>query len=370
MRHHTTQHSRFFLLAFALTLVATLFLASSAVAASKRKSAPPAPNKKYAGLVIDASSGTILYQENAGMQRYPASLTKMMTVYLTFEALDKGKISLDQRLLVSAFAASQPRTNLSLKKNERISVRDALMAVIIKSANDAAVVLAEGIAGSEWQFARMMTEKSRQLGMNHTQFINASGLHDARQVTTAYDLARLATALYRDHRKYYHLFSRTEFKFKGSTVRGHNRLLSSYQGADGLKTGYVNASGYNLVTSAERYGYRLVGVVLGGRSSQSRDSQMKELLNRSFRKVADLDRSGKRFTNNVPKPAPASRTKKKLQNDAGRERFIIPSLKPRITGKDGSVFAKNLIPMPQFKPVELLASESSYNINAESRGDN
>lgn len=248
-------------------------------------------NSKYASLVIDGDSGAVLHQENAGSKRYPASLTKVMTLYLTFEALSNGKLKIDQKLKVSSKAANQAPSKMGLRSGETITVRDAIISLIIKSANDCAVVLAEGIAGSEWQFALMMNQKAKDLGMNHTNFRNASGLHDSRQVTTAFDLARLAVAIRRDFPGYYHLFSRTQFTYKGKTINTHNRVLKKYPGADGLKTGYVNASGFNLITTVDRGGRRLVGVVMGGKTSRSRDIHMIKLLDQASYLQASLKQS-------------------------------------------------------------------------------
>lgn len=240
------------------------------------------PLGRKASLVVDANSGDIIFQESANKLRYPASLTKMMTAYMVFDALKKGKLSMGQQLPVSQFASSRPRTNLALKAGNSIVTRDALNAIIVKSANDAAVVLAEAIGGDETSFSAMMNKKARELGMKNTTFVNASGLHDARQVTTAYDMARLAIALKRDFPEYYPLFSNTKFNFQGQTIAGHNRVTQNYKGADGLKTGFIRPSGFNLVTSAERGNARLVGVVLGGDTAQARDKRMMSLLDQAF----------------------------------------------------------------------------------------
>lgn len=251
-------------------------------------------NSKYAGLVIDADTGEVLYQDNAGRYRYPASLTKMMTLYLTFDALKAGKLTMGQRLYVSRRAEAQPPSKLGLRRGQTIRVKDAIMALIVKSGNDVSVVLAEALAGTEWQFAKLMTAKARSLGMKYTSFRNASGLHHRKQRTTAYDMARLATALYSNHSEYYPLFSKTKFRYSGRLIRGHNRVVRNYAGADGLKTGYTRASGFNLVTSAQRRDMRIVGVVLGGKSSKSRDKHMRRILDRSFRKLAYMHKRDNR----------------------------------------------------------------------------
>lgn len=247
-------------------------------------------NSKYAGLVIDADTGRVLYQDRANHYRYPASLTKMMTLYMTFEAIENGQLSMNKRLYVSRRAAAKPASKLGLRKGEYIRVKDAVMSLIVKSANDVSVVLAESIAGSEWKFAKKMTQKARSLGMSKTTFKNASGLHHRRQKTTAKDMARLSMALKRDFPQYYHLFKHTKFTYNGRTIYGHNRVVKSYKGADGLKTGYTRASGFNLATSASRNDGNIIGIVLGGKSSKSRDRHMKKILDLGFRKLAKTKR--------------------------------------------------------------------------------
>ncbi len=240
---------------------------------------------RYAALVVDASSGRVLHEENADERNYPASLTKMMTLYMVFEALEQGRWSLNRQLPVSANAAAQPPSKLGLRKGQTIKTKDAILALITKSANDVAVVLAEGLAGSESKFAAMMTTRARQLGMSRTTFRNASGLPDTRQVTTARDMAILAMALLRDFPQHYSYFSTRSFAFGGIRHGNHNRLLSEYNGADGIKTGYIRASGYNLVASARRGGRRIVGVLLGGQTAAQRNRRMASLLDTGFRKM-------------------------------------------------------------------------------------
>ncbi len=238
---------------------------------------------RKSAILIDARTGEVLYADRADEPRHPASLTKMMTLYMAFDALKAGRLRLDQRLPVSYHAAAQEPTKLDLQPGSTISVEDAILAAAIKSANDAAVVLAEAIGnGSEETFARMMTNRARALGMNRTNFHNASGLPDPAQITTARDFATLAQALYRDHRQFYHYFGYTEFEFQGRVIPGHNRVTQYYDGADGLKTGFIRASGFNLASSAERGGRRLVGVVFGGETAASRDREMMAMLDRGF----------------------------------------------------------------------------------------
>lgn len=279
------------------------------------------PNPKYAGLVVDAETGQVLYQENAGKYRYPASLTKLMTLYLTFEAIEKRQLRWGQMLKVSSRAARQPRSKIYLKKGSHISVRDAVMALIIKSANDAAVVLAEALQGSEWQFAVTMTQKARALGMKHTTFRNASGLHHRGQRTTAYDMARLAMAMRRDFPRFYSLFSRDSFHWDGKTYRSYNQVTKKYPGADGLKTGFTNASGYNLITTARKGQSRVVAVVLGGRKAKSRNAHMVDLLNRSFRTMGAWN-------------------KHRQMASASKAKHITPNV----------IYTASMAPIPQFKP--------------------
>ncbi len=244
---------------------------------------------RFSALVVDADSGQVLYEKNAGSTRYPASLTKMMTLYLTFEALKNGKLDMDQSLPVSAKASRQPQTNIALNPGERLPVRSAIESVVVRSANDSALVLAEALGGTEWNFALLMTKKARELGMKNTVFRNPNGLPDNQQHTTAFDMAKLAIALRRDFPEYYGFFRQKSFTYDGIEYAGHNHVLERYDGADGIKTGYIRASGFNLVTSAQRDGYNLVGVIMGGSSATSRDNQMIDMLNRTFAKLQGKD---------------------------------------------------------------------------------
>jgi D-alanyl-D-alanine carboxypeptidase len=242
----------------------------------------PASARQEAFILLDHATGGVLDARNADEPAYPASLTKMMTLYLTFRALEAGQITLDSRLHVSRRASSMPPTKLGLKPGSSIQVEDAVLGLVTKSANDAASVLAEGLGGSEERFALLMTRTARGLGMTRTVFRNASGLPDAEQRTTARDLARLATHLITDYPQYYSYFSRRSFSYAGRSHGNHNRLLFSYRGMDGLKTGYTRASGFNLAASAVRGGRRLVAVVLGGPTARARDAQMADLLDVGF----------------------------------------------------------------------------------------
>jgi len=244
--------------------------------------ANPGVTAKESYLIVDATSGRELAADRADELRHPASLTKLMTIYLTFSALDSGRLSLGDALPVSVNALNAPPTKMGMSPGGTVNVRDATMALVTRSANDAAVLLAEGLAGSEEAFARLMTQKARQLGMSSTVFRNASGLPNSEQVTTARDLAKLANALLRDYPHYYAIFSVQSYSYRGRSLENHNRMLGNYDGADGLKTGYTNASGFNLVMSAVRDNRRLIGVVMGGTSAAQRDRTMAALMDRGF----------------------------------------------------------------------------------------
>ena len=242
----------------------------------------------YASIVIDAESGAVLQETAADDTRHPASLTKMMTLYMLFEALDQGRLKPNARLPVSAYAAGQSPTKLDLEEGDLVTVQDVILGLVTKSANDAAVAAAEGLGGSEERFARMMTQSARKLGMLRTNFQNASGLPDPDQVTTARDLAILSRALIRRFPQYYGYFSTPEFTFAGVTHANHNRLLTWYRGADGIKTGFIRASGFNLAASAVRNNRRLIGIVLGGTTASARDQHMARLLDAAFQRVQGL----------------------------------------------------------------------------------
>jgi D-alanyl-D-alanine carboxypeptidase len=240
-------------------------------------------SERYAAFMQDAESGEVMLAINADEARYPASLTKMMTLYLTFEALQRGKITEGSRIRVSRHAANMEPSKLGLHAGSTIRVRNAIMALVTKSANDAAAALGEHLAGgSEAAFGRMMTRKARALGMSRTTFRNASGLPHPAQVTTARDMATLSRRLIQDFPQRYAYFSAASFDWRGRNMPNHNRLLADYDGADGIKTGYIRASGFNLAASAKRNGRRLVAVVFGGASGRERDAHVMALLDRGF----------------------------------------------------------------------------------------
>ncbi len=278
--------------------------------------ATPATALQYSSIVIDADSGRVLEADRADARNYPASLTKMMTLYLTFEALDAKRLRLDQELTVSAHAEKQRPSKLGLGVGETIKVEHAILSVATKSANDMAVVLAEALAGSESAFAAQMTQKARSLGMSRTTFRNASGLPDDHQVSTPRDLALLGLALINDWPQYYHYFSRTSFTYNGQTMANHNHLMSRYPGMDGIKTGFINKSGFNLVASAVRNGHRLVGVVMGGPSFRARDTYMASLLDAAFQRVASGKEEPAAMVRNSP---PASEDTADADADAKSE---------------------------------------------------
>lgn len=264
----------------ALAGVAASFLVATAdpAEAARRRHRGSGYNPLQASMVVDAKTGRVLHASNADAQRHPASVTKVMTLYLLFEQLEKGRFNLDSPLRVSANAASQAPSKLGLAAGETIRVEDAIKALVTKSANDIAVTVAENVGGSEDNFAEMMTRKARALGMSRTTFVNASGLPDREQVTTARDLVTLGRAIQDRFPKYYAYFGTRSFEYDGYAYRNHNKLLGRVEGVDGIKTGYTRMSGFNLLTSAKADGRHIVAVVLGGRSGRARDAQMASLV--------------------------------------------------------------------------------------------
>lgn len=233
-------------------------------------------------LVLDAGTGEIIWQENANELRYPASLTKLMTLYLLFEAVEAGKLSMDSPLTVSAAAAAKPPAKLGLTVGSTITVRDAVTALAVRSANDVAAVIAENLAGSEDAFARVMTARAKKLGMTRTHFANASGLPDEGQISTARDMALLALSMRTRFPAYQSFFTLREFTFKGRRYQATNKLLGKVPGVDGMKTGYIKASGFHLVATGARNGRRLIVVVMGGETGRARDARVAELFETYF----------------------------------------------------------------------------------------
>jgi D-alanyl-D-alanine carboxypeptidase len=240
---------------------------------------------KDAAIVIDGLSGRVLYERNAYDIRYPASLTKMMTLYLMFEAFDNGTLTYESELPTSAHAAAASPTKLNLRPGDTIDAKTAMEALIVRSANDVAVVVAEALGGTEANFARMMTQKAGELGMLNTHFANPHGLPDAQQISTAADMALLGRRMAYDFPQYYPFLASTSFTYKGRQYGGHNNLLGTFEGTDGIKTGYTRASGFNLVTSVVRGNKHIIGVVMGGTTAASRDTEMKRLLAIAFDEI-------------------------------------------------------------------------------------
>lgn len=269
----TLNFSRFFSLVLAVAAVA--LLSTNTVQA----------NPKYAAIVVDHKTGKVLFSRNADSPRFPASLTKIMTVYIMFEELEAGRLKENTRMRVSKYAASQQPSKLYLKAGSTIRVKDAIRALVTKSANDVAVVVAEHISGSHQKFAQRMTSTARSLGMTKTVFYNPHGLPDSRQKTTARDMATLGRAVQDRFPKRFKVFSTRSFKYAGKTYSNHNRLLGRVRGVDGIKTGYIRASGFNLTTSVNHGGRRVVAVVMGGKSGKSRNAHMTNLIQRHFSKA-------------------------------------------------------------------------------------
>ena len=258
--------------------VSGLVAASFALALSS----PVLANSKYAAIVIDGNTGKVLHKSHADAPRFPASLTKIMTLYVLFDYLKKGRLSTSTKFYVTPHSAAQPPTKLGLKPGSYIKVSDIIGALVTKSANDAAATVAENIAGSEGKFARLMTRKARAIGMSNTVFKNASGLPNRNQVTTARDMAKLSVRIMNDFPRLSKAFKIRRFKYRGRGFRNHNGLLYSYKGTEGIKTGYTRASGFNLTSSVKRGRKHLIAVVMGGRSARSRNAEMRRLLNRNF----------------------------------------------------------------------------------------
>lgn len=261
-------------------------LAGASAVAALFVAGPAFADDRYSAIVIDTRTNEILHADQADEHRFPASLTKMMTLYIVFEELERGRLRMSDRMVASRRASRMPPSRLGLKQGQSIRVEDAIQALVTRSANDVATAVAEKIDGSESRFAQRMTTRARALGMSSTRFMNASGLPDPSQRTTAHDIARLSQALMRDFPQYYPLFQTTEFWWGNRYSRNHNRLLGNVEGVDGIKTGYTRASGFNLASSVVRDGRRLIAVVMGGASASERDAQVAHLIETAY---MDLD---------------------------------------------------------------------------------
>ncbi len=297
--------------------------------------APAQANSKYAAIVVDANTGKTLFASNADAERYPASLTKMMTLYLTFEALQSGRISKTTKVPFSKNAAAEPPTKLGVKAGGSVTVETAIYSLVTKSANDASTALAEMLGGSEAEFARMMTAKARKLGMNSTVFRNANGLPNPAQHTTARDMATLGIALREHYPQYYDYFSTRSFQYGNQRLSNHNRLLGRIKGVDGIKTGFTRASGFNLVSSVSDGNRRIVAVVMGGQSGKSRDDHMAELIRTHLPKASSRRGGG----NLVAKAA----------NESDNTRSPMKALAALLPGKNA--------PKPKTRPAEDVGEE-------------
>lgn len=249
----------------------------------------PASAEKYASIVVDLDSYEVLHARHADAPRYPASLTKVMTLYMLFDAMKSGEVRLYEELPVSYAAARQPPSSLRLQAGGTITTKDAINALITKSANDAAVVVAERLGGTEQRFATLMTAKAKAMGMENTVFRNASGLPDTQQLSTARDMSVLATRMLEDHADYYGYFSNKKFSWGRATYKNHNKLIGVVEGVDGIKTGYTRASGFNLMASAKRRGHRVVAIMFGGSTARSRDQHVTDLIEAAYKSFEPSD---------------------------------------------------------------------------------
>jgi D-alanyl-D-alanine carboxypeptidase len=343
------------------------YLAVAALAAGML-ACPASAAPRTAAMAIDANTGAVLHNQAGDAKRYPASLTKMMTLYMTFELLELGRMSYATKIKMTKAAAAATPSKLGLKAGTEIRVIDAIKALVTKSANDVAIALAQHIGGTEANFARLMTSKARQIGMKSTVFRNASGLPNDEQMTTARDMLTLALRLQDEFPKHYKLFATRSFTYEGKTYRNHNRLLGRYRGTDGIKTGYTRASGFNLVTSVRRDGKHVVAAVFGGKSSRVRNARMIAVLNKAFKKASTRKtRKPARFVRPprpvaaakpppVPRPAPPvtmaiAKTPNSVAVAKVRPVLIGPDLRKRSAA--GSSPATRAGAMPRFMPAAL-----------------
>jgi len=316
--------------------MATKTIAGGLVCLGLLAAQPAAANSKYAAFVYDVNSGKTLFARHADKKRFPASLTKMMTLYVLFGELEAGRLNLSSRLKVSKTAASRPPSKLGLRPGSTITVKSAILSLVTKSANDIAATIAENLSGSEANFGRRMTRTARRLGMKSTTFRNASGLPNSKQHTTARDMMRLGLALQRDFPAYYRYFNTTSFKYAGRSYRNHNRLLRRVKGVDGIKTGYTRASGFNLVTNVRTGNRHIIAVVMGGRTGKSRDAHMRQLIARHLPKakrrrggsalIASVSQKG--LIGPAPKPLarPASAVLQVAANQSAQDASDYPAM--------------------------------------------
>jgi D-alanyl-D-alanine carboxypeptidase len=309
---------------FVLALIVGFALAATpwGFALAKRKPAKPSI---AAAIIVDMNSGAILHSQAADVPRHPASLTKIMTLYVLFGYMRQGKLSPNSDLVVTEHAASQAPTKLGLKPGATIKVSDAIKALVTQSANDAAAAIAENLAGSEENFAHLMTDTARRLGMGNTVFCNASGLPNDEQITTARDMAILAAHIIHDYPEYYSVFETRYFSFKGRKYRNHNKLLFGYKGTDGIKTGYTRASGFNLTASVRRGNKHLVAVVLGGRTGSQRDAAMRALLDKHFPAASEIRPTPEQLAASIIAQPPLPAVKKPVLAVEGTAKAPKPS---------------------------------------------
>mgnify|MGYP003642246197 CR=1 FL=1 len=320
---------------FGVALIALAAISQTAMAA------------RYASLIVDERTGAVLHAVNPDSRVYPASLTKMMTLYLVFESLKANRIGLNQALPVSARAAKRPSSKLGLRVGQTITVRDSIGALVTKSANDVATVVAEALGGTEERFAEMMTSRAHLLGMTRTVFRNASGLPDKKQVTTARDMTRLVMAMRRDFPQFAHYFTMESFTYRGTKYTNHNKLLKRFKGTNGMKTGYVRASGFNIAVSVERDGERLIGTVFGGKTAGKRDAHMITLLRRVLNTVAE----NKQF----PPALPAVANRTRGVSLAG----IAPAPKVEAETDESDDWAVQVGAFERFAPAHLAATRAT-----------
>ena len=371
-----------FMRAAVAVLAVSLLGAGVAEAASKKKKSVRAKSavtrsvastgtwhRGYSHIVVDANTGRILDADNADALRHPASVTKVMTLYLLFEQLESGRMRLNTPLRVSAYAAAQQPSKLGVKAGSTISVEDAIQALVTRSANDVAVVIAENISGSSSSFAGLMTRRARQLGMSRTVFKNPNGLPSPEQVTTARDLATLGRAVQERFPKYYGYFEARSFQYRGVAIRNHNRLLGRVDGVDGIKTGYTNASGFNLLTSVKKNGRYVIAVVMGGKSAASRDNQMVALLNENLGKA----QSGRQMVARMSGPPQGASADDAVapvalvdETPAAPKTIPVPTSSPRVAMASAvaDVVSTGSIPTPApspARPAQTVASAPAPN---------
>ncbi|MBN8608861.1 MAG: D-alanyl-D-alanine carboxypeptidase [Caulobacterales bacterium] len=317
--------------------------------------APASAQDRYAAIVMDARTNEVLLEDQANEARYPASLTKMMTLYMVFEALERGEITLDTRWTASRNAARQPPSRLGLACSRRrgcdsITVEQAINALVVQSANDVAVLVAERLGGTEARFSANMSARARELGMTETRFANASGLPDTRHRTTARDMARLGQALWQDFPQYYHYFQTPNFSWRRTSGRNHNRLLGQVEGVDGIKTGYTRASGFNLVTMAERSGRRVIVVVMGGESASARDAQVAYLVEGAYQEFARREDPNAATYASLP-------LNRRLDGQAATDTVALPSLTANANGRP-------LAPSSPYETYQGMVVETLSTVNA------